>query len=137
MLDKAPALLARLYEPLWWDRQAEHADGEPPCSRRPIFAAHAGGIEARYYDDYVKQGHRLMQSPLDESTLAALDALRAEIEAPEHCFDFYLRPGQIEFVNNRVIAHARTRFADGSGQGRHLIRLWVRRAGGTALESIA
>ena len=139
LLDKAPVLLAQLYQPLWWDRQAEHARGEPPCSRRPIFTSHAEGIEARYYDDYVRKGHRLMESPLDERTRAALDALKAEIESPEHCFDFFLKPGQIEFVNNRVIAHARTRFedADGTGQGRHLIRLWVRRTGGTALESTA
>ncbi|MPY73076.1 MAG: hypothetical protein GEU87_02340 [Alphaproteobacteria bacterium] len=139
LLDKAPVLLAQLYKPLWWDRQAEHAQGEPPCSQRAIFTSDGGGIDARYYDDYVRQGHRLMDSPLDETTLAALDALKAEIEAPEHCFDFFLEPGQIEFVNNRLIAHARTRFEDttGSDQGRHLIRLWVRRTGGTALESTA
>ena len=139
LLEQAPDLLEQLYKPLWWDRQAEHAQGEPPCSRRPIFESRGNGIEARYYDDYVKQGHRLMRSPLDDRMLAALDALRAAIETPAHCFDFYLTPGQIEFVNNRVVAHARTRFenANGADQGRHLIRLWVRRTGGTALDSTA
>ena len=136
---RAPDLLARLYQPLWWDRQAEHAAGDVPCSRRPIFSWQGERPSARYYDDYVRQGHRLMGAPLDEPAAAALDALKTALEAPEHCFDFYLRPGEIEYVNNRVVAHARTNFedADGTGEGRHLIRLWVRSTGGTALEPAA
>jgi alpha-ketoglutarate-dependent taurine dioxygenase len=136
LLEKAPALLARLYEPMWWDRQAEHAEGEPLCSREAIFTTRGDSVDVRYYDDYVKKGHAMMEAPLDSATEEALAAFRAEIEAPEHCFDFFLSPGQMEFVNNRTIAHARTQFeasAD-SDEGRHLIRLWVRRTGGTALE---
>lgn len=134
--EQSPELLSRLYRPFWWDRQGEHADGDAMCSRQPIFAARADGIDGRYYDDYVKQGHRLMTAPLDGKTNAALDAFRAAIENPDHCFDLFLRPGQIEFVNNRTIAHARTRFEDTAGRDekRHLVRLWVRTRGGIALE---
>jgi hypothetical protein len=138
LLETAPELLARLYQPLWWDRQAEHAEGDTPCSHEAIFTMNGDDIDVRYYDDYVRQGHRMMNAPLDEATQTALDALRAEIETPEHCFDFFLSPGQMEFVNNRTIAHARTRFEATGGnadEGRHLIRLWVRRTGGVALES--
>lgn len=140
LLETAPELLARLYEPLWWDRQAEHAEGDTPCSHEPIFTVRGDQIEVRYYDDYVRQGHKMMKAPLDEATQTALAALRAEIEAPEHCFDFFLSPGQMEFVNNRTIAHARTQFEATTGspdEGRHLIRLWIRRTGGAALESDA
>lgn len=134
---QAPGLLERLYEPVWWDRQAEHAEGDLPCSRQPIFWWTGEMPNARYYDDYVRQGHRLMGAALDAQTAAALDALRAAIEAPEHCFDFFLRAGQIVYVNNRTVAHARTAFEDGQGKaehGRHLVRLWVRGTGGLALE---
>lgn len=134
--EQAPELLSQLYRPLWWDRQGEHADGDIMCSHQPIFTADADGIAVRYYDDYVKQGHRMMNVPLDDRTDAALDAFRAAIEDPAHCFDLFLQPGQIEFVNNRTIAHARTRFEDTNGreEGRHLVRLWVRTKGGIALE---
>lgn len=134
--EQSPALLARLYQPLWWDRQGEHADGDAKCSKRPIFTVDADGIGVRYYDDYVKQGQRMMNLPIDDQTNAALDAFRAAIEDPDNCFGLYLQPGQIEFVNNRTIAHARTRFEDPDGReaGRHLVRLWVRTKGGIALE---
>lgn len=139
LLNQSPDLLSRLYLPLWWDRQGEHPKGEPLSSRRPVFSARGTGIDARYYDDYVKQGHRLMNEPLDAGTHAALDAFKMAIEKPEHCFDLYLNPGQIEFVNNRAIAHARTRFEDKNGhdERRHLVRLWVRTKGGIALEPTA
>lgn len=139
LLDQSPELLSRLYRPLWWDRQGEHAKDEPLSSHRPIFFSRGNGIDARYYDDYVKQGHRLMDEPLDPGMQAALDAFKAAIEKPDHCFDLYLMPGQIEFVNNRAIAHARTRFEDTNGRDerRHLVRLWVRTKGGIALEPTA
>lgn len=134
--EQSPALLSQLYRPLWWDRQGEHAEGDVMCSHQPIFAVDTDGIAVRYYDDYVKQGHRMMSVPIDDQTDAALEAFRAAIEDPDHCFDLYLQPGQIEFVNNRTIAHARTCFEDTNGreEGRHLVRLWVRTRGGIALE---
>lgn len=139
LLEQSPDFLSRLYLPLWWDRQGEHAKNDPLCSHWPIFSVRGSDIDVRYYDDYVKQGHRLMNEPLDAETVTALDAFKAAIEKPEHCFDLYLEPGQIEFVNNRTIAHARTRFEDKNrrDERRHLVRLWVRTGGGTALEPAA
>jgi alpha-ketoglutarate-dependent taurine dioxygenase len=135
--EESPDLIAQLYRPLWWDRQAEHAEGDTPCRREPVFYRAGQTVEARYYDDYVRKGYRLMDEPLDTATIEALDAFRGAVERPEHCFDFFLEPGQIELVNNRAIAHARTKFEDAgdADRGRHLVRLWVRSEGGTALEA--
>ena len=60
------------------------------------------------------------------------------MEDPANGFNFLLRPGQVEFANNRVIAHARDAFEDGEGgdyAGRLIVRLWVRRTGGIEMES--
>jgi alpha-ketoglutarate-dependent taurine dioxygenase len=128
-------LVPELYRPFWWDRQAEHPKGEPRCSRHPVYAWGGGRLAVRYYDDYIRQGHRLMNAPLGRKAAAALDAMQAVVQEPENWIEFRLEPGQIECVNNRLLAHARTAFHDSAGpEGRHLLRLWVRRTGDIALE---
>ncbi len=128
-------LVPELYRSFWWDRQAEHPKGESPCSRHPIYAWNGRRLAVRYYDDYIRQGHRLMNAPLGKKAAAALDAMQAVLEEPENWIEFRLEPGQIECVNNRLLAHARTAFRDRAGvEGRHILRLWVRRTGDIALE---
>ena len=128
-------LVPELYRSFWWDRQAEHPKGEPQCSRHPIYAWNGRRLAVRYYDNYIRQGHRLMNAPLGRKAAAALDAMQAVLEEPENWIEFRLEPGQIECVNNRLLAHARTAFRNPTGvEGRHILRLWVRRAGDIALE---
>jgi hypothetical protein len=45
--------------------------------------------------------------------------------------DFHFEGGQMQFVNNRLIAHKRTAFRDWPEpeRKRHLIRLWLRDRG--------
>ena len=40
-----------------------------------------------------------------------------------------LKPGDVEYFNNHVVLHTRTRFAEDSGPGRHLLRVWLSMAG--------
>ena len=134
--DLEPRRLARLYRAFWWDRQAEHPKTEAPCSRHPIYASDGQRLTVRYYDDYVRQGQKLMNSPLDHEGAEAIEAMKALVETPETWIEFHLEPGQIEYANNHLLAHARTGFQDAGGRDerRHLLRLWVRDTGGIALE---
>jgi len=129
-----PQLLARLYQPFCWDRQAEHPKDDAPASRLPIYSKGPNGVVARYYDDYVRNGYRLAQEQLDDEGQRALAVLRDYLEAPEHCFEFQLQPGQIFFLNNHRIAHARTAFTDAEGSDRLLLRFWLRPEGGIEFE---
>ena len=46
--------------------------------------------------------------------------------------EFKLQPGEIYFINNYTILHARTAFDDGDAeedQRRHLLRLWLEAPG--------
>jgi alpha-ketoglutarate-dependent taurine dioxygenase len=132
-----PALLARLYEPFAWDRQAEHPPEAPAFARRPVFARDGDGrLLARYYEDYIHNGQRLAGEPLDEAGRAALAAMREIVDDPAHWVEFRIERGQLQYVNNRQFAHSRTAFkdaADGSRR-RHMIRLWNRSEGTTDLE---
>jgi alpha-ketoglutarate-dependent taurine dioxygenase len=133
-LRDCPELIARLREPFWWDRQAEHAPGEAACSRAPIFWD-GGGICARYYDDYVRKGYALAGKALDEAGATALDAMRRAIEAEESWIEFHLERGQLLYLNNRQIAHSRTAFRDDDAR-RHLMRFWNRDEGTPDLEGV-
>jgi hypothetical protein len=128
-----PELCERLHEPFWWDRQAEHADGDVPHSREPIYWNADGQVQARYYDDYVRKGYALAGKSLDPVGGAALEAMREVIEAEDTWIEFHLERGQFLYVNNRQIAHSRTAFRDDAAR-RHLMRFWNRDEGTPDLE---
>jgi alpha-ketoglutarate-dependent taurine dioxygenase len=134
-LREEPELLDRLYRPFWWDRQNEHPASEPPYSSHAVYRYDGRTLSARYYDDYVRKGHSLAGEPLDQAGVAALDALRALLDAAPSWIEFHLERGQFQYVNNRLIAHSRTAFRDDDRGGRrHLLRLWNRDEGAPDLE---
>jgi alpha-ketoglutarate-dependent taurine dioxygenase len=130
-----PDLLARLYHPFYWDRQGEHAPHAPRVSRQPIYEYEGGVLSARYYEDYIVNGHRLAGAALDTPGRSALDALREIVDDPAHWIEFRIEKGQLQYLNNRQFAHSRTAFQDvGPGPPRHMLRLWNRDEGTWHLE---
>jgi alpha-ketoglutarate-dependent taurine dioxygenase len=131
MRARHPRLMPRLYAPFSWDRQAEHDPADVRWSRHPVFASDGDGLIARYYDDYIANGQRLAEEPLDAEGADALAALRDIVDAPEQWIEFRIEPGQLQYLNNRQLAHSRTAFRDSgeAGQVRHMLRLWNRDEG--------
>ena len=128
-------LLARLYRPFHWDRQGEHAPDAPTVSRRPVYEYEGGTLAARYYEDYIVNGHRMARADLDDEGRRALEALREIVDDPASWVEFRIEKGQLQYLNNRQFAHSRTAFTDaGAGQGRHMLRLWNRDEGTWHLE---
>jgi alpha-ketoglutarate-dependent taurine dioxygenase len=134
-----PDLLARLYRPFWWDRQAEHALDDVCVSRHPVYQYDGHTLMARYYEDYMCNGSRLAGEELDTAGTAALAAMRAILDAPENWVEFRVEQGQLQYINNRQFAHARTAFGDTPGvrSQRHMLRLWNRAEGTAGLEGQA
>jgi alpha-ketoglutarate-dependent taurine dioxygenase len=65
---------------------------------------------------------------MGEPELAVLDRFEEVTKRPELMLEFTLRPGEMYFINNYTILHARTAFDDGDAeddQRRHLLRLWL------------
>jgi hypothetical protein len=62
--------------------------------------------------------------PITEAQAEALDALH--FAAERHAVALSFRPGDIQFVNNLSIFHARGAFRDSADKQRHLVRLWLR-----------
>ena len=134
-----PDLLVRLYRPFWWDRQAEHAPDDVCVSRHPVYQYDGHTLMARYYEDYMGNGSRLAGAELDTAGTAALAAMRVILDAPENWVEFRVEQGQLQYINNRQFAHARTAFGDTPGvrSQRHMLRLWNRAEGTAGLEGQA
>jgi alpha-ketoglutarate-dependent taurine dioxygenase len=128
MLEDHPRLLDRLYRPLLWDRQAEHAKGDPKVARAPMFASDGRRLHARVNTSLVRKGYEVAGAALDEEAAAALAALDAIAAEPGLWIEQALERGQMQYLNNRDIVHYRSAFTDhpDPARRRHLIRTWHR-----------
>lgn len=133
LLDEDPKLLKRLYQPIWWDRHKEFNEGEQPFVANPVFDVRQGWPLARFSNYNIRGGYRLREEIPDELLERALQRLVALFATPELQCQFDMREGQIQYVNNRAIGHARSEFEDGEdlSRRRHLARLWLRDWGST------
>ncbi|KAJ3197058.1 hypothetical protein HK101_006242 [Irineochytrium annulatum] len=97
----------------YWDRKGEGS--REPFYKSPVFHVNAHGqLMCRF-----KGVPELTRDQLD-----AMDAV--ESLAVEHSYDMELRRGDMQFVHNHSVLHARSAFRDdGRGPGRHLLRLWL------------
>jgi alpha-ketoglutarate-dependent taurine dioxygenase len=123
--------LERLYQPFWMDRQREHAPGEAPVSRKPLFTLDDGTLGVAFSIRLVHQGYAVAGEEMDNLTRNAVETLTETVGRPGLGKSFDFAPGQIQVINNRRIGHRRGAYTDGSdpAERRHLVRLWMRRAG--------
>lgn len=131
LLADHPRHLERLYQPYYYDRQMEHHQGEPRVSISRAFDYNGSYLRGRLSYNVILQGYELMGEQVDPDGLQALDTAYEIINDPSRWVEHTLKRGQIQFVNNRSLAHARTGFADESQapSKRHLLRLWYREQG--------
>lgn len=131
MRERHPQLIARLFEPFFFDRQREHAQGEVMVIQHPLFERDGEQLIARLSHRQVVHGHALAGEPLDERGRAALEAFESILNEPGAAKTFKFERGQIQIINNRALGHCRTAFEDfaESERKRHLVRLWLRDGG--------
>ena len=77
MLERHPEHLARLYEPLLWDRQAEHAQGNDKVRRAPMFRWNGQRLEVRANTNLNEKGYQVAGEEMDTVTRAAIAEFRA------------------------------------------------------------
>jgi alpha-ketoglutarate-dependent taurine dioxygenase len=124
-------VLPRLYRPFWFDRQREFHPGEVPTFAAPVFIRHDDRLAARLSLHQIRGGYALRGETMDNETAAAIEAVKDVFADPALQFDFYLKAGDMQFVANREIGHARTEFQDHDDAERRrlLVRLWLRDEG--------
>lgn len=126
-----PRALARLYRPLLWNRQGEHAPGAPEVACAPMFQTDGRNLRVRANASLVRKGYERAEIEMDGETAGALAALEAVTGDPDLWAELPLARGQMQYLNNRVLAHYRSRFVDHDdpAKKRHLIRTWHRDRG--------
>ena len=129
MRRRFPRELARLYRPMYYDRQAEHAPGAPKVSWAPCLTYREGRLHARFSPGLVRKGYALMETAMDAETAEALAALGEVMREDRLWIEFTIERGQLQYLNNREFAHYRSEFKDDETHKRHLIRLWFREHG--------
>jgi alpha-ketoglutarate-dependent taurine dioxygenase len=128
LLARHKAVLPRLYQPFWFDRQREFFPGEPDTFFAPVFEDDGEELKARFSVHQINSGYAMKGRPLDNEGAAALAATLEVFEDPNLSIDFEFRPGEIQFVDNRTLGHSRTEFEDWPDpeRRRHLVRIWLR-----------
>ena len=130
MLAEYPEALERLYRGYVVHRRGEEKPGDLPYTpyRVPVYSNTDSKVSARYVRTYAEAGEPAAGRPMGEAELAVLDRFEEVTKRPELMLEFTLQPGEMYFINNYTILHARTAFDDGDAEDdrrRHLLRLWL------------
>jgi hypothetical protein len=131
MLDHCPDLLAQFYEG-FLQRTTDTdsaALGRPAFTgrRKPSFLVMNDTVVCSFVRGYIDRAVKAGDHRLSPREAAALEAFRAFSNHPDVCLDYILRPGDMQFFNNRIIMHGRLSFEDHpeKERRRHLFRLWL------------
>jgi hypothetical protein len=126
ILRRRPDLLEVLYQPYPRSRLGEEKNGGEMIYMLPIFGLCGGRFTSHYSRTYIEAAQKLAHVPrLTAQQTEAMDLL-AEV-AEGLCYRMHFQPGDMQFLNNHVIYHARDAFADDAAAGRfrRLLRLWL------------
>jgi Taurine catabolism dioxygenase TauD, TfdA family len=128
MAERRPDLLERLYQAFPVDRRGEVPPGKAPFYDAPVFNAHDGLVSVLYSRLHIGSSQRFPEArrltDADYEALAMLADLAAD---PELRLDMSFMPGDIQFLHNHTILHARSAYEDWPEEHRkrHLLRLWL------------
>lgn len=122
---QAPELVERLFQPFLLDGRGEQRPGARPYSELPPCRFESGRLRTFYHSEYFRSVERLDGVVLDEAARRVLDLYDAAAADASNHLDMRLEPGDMQFLSNHSIAHARTGYEDDPGAPRHLLRLWL------------
>ena len=126
MLRDHPDLLKRLYAPMLFDPQAEHAPGAPKTAVAPFFAFDGAKLTARANVQLMRKGHDVAVVNLEPELADALAAVEAVGTQPDLWLELPIERGQLQYLNNTELGHYRSQFEDHQdpAKKRHLFRTW-------------
>ena len=130
ILSNRSDLLEIFYRGFHHDLRGEGPTGslvEVTQNRIPVFSYFEGLLSCCYNDKIMRSAHEKINSPLTDTELEAIDLFLEIAELSELRFDFDLEVGDIQFINNYVLLHARSAFQSHPDPAarRCLLRMWL------------
>ena len=128
ILERRPDLLEVLYRPFHWDRNDEQSPGEDPFFAMPVLNDIAGTPRVFYIGWYIRDAQRHDEVPrLTPEQIEAVELLESIANDPGFYLEMDFQPGDVQFLNNARILHAREAYEDHGDpeERRHLLRLWL------------
>ena len=123
-----PDLAALLYRPVIYDMRGEEPPGAKPYYEMPIFTRHGDRLFVRYIRTYIDSARRFPEVPsLTPEFVEAFDMVDRLASNPDYNVYMDFEPGDMQFVNNYHVLHARTAYEDypEPDRKRFLKRLWL------------
>ncbi len=123
-----PDLVAVMEQPFHTDRKGEIPEGKGPHYQMPIFHRYGGLLTTTYNRDFITAAQRFAEVPrLTADQIEAMDLADDLADSDRVRLDMDFRPGDIQFLHNHQILHARTPYEDHPEpeRKRHLLRLWL------------
>ena len=129
MAQERPDLLEVLYQPFNLDWRGEEPEGAQPWYKCPMFSYFDGKVTSRitgrvFFESVTRWGEHLALSDIQRQ---ALDHVQEVAERPELRLAMELQEGDMQFLNNHAILHARSEYEDHEEPElkRHLLRMWI------------
>jgi hypothetical protein len=128
MVAERPDLAAELYNSLPYDFRGEQPPGGKPYYMVPVFTNWHGRLFVRCITPYILASQRHPDAPrLTAKAREALAWLDGAAVSGRWNVTMDFLPGDMQFINNFHVMHARTAYVDdrAAGKVRHLKRLWL------------
>ena len=137
---RRPDLVARLFDAFPTDRRGEIPEGMRPWFDIPVFHWHAGKLSGSFTREYIESAQRNFPQArrLTPAHREALELLSDLVNDPGIHLAMTFRPGDMQFLHNHQIFHARNDFENWPEpeRHRHLLRLWLCPAKGRPLPRV-
>jgi len=93
----------------------------------PIFSDQTGVFKFRYMRYWILSGHERCNMEISENLISAMDAIDDFFHHKENQLTYFMKRGDILFINNNFICHSRTEYTDYEevSKKRTLVRAWI------------
>lgn len=130
MLAERPDLMPALYRGYHYSSTEASSTGEPPITsyRVPVYRPVGEQIVVNFNASPIGKALDNGDVENDAAALEAFEHFKETAMREDLVFRTMLEPGDLQFLNNRVVLHGRTRFEDFPEleRKRHMLRVWLK-----------
>ena len=112
----------------YFSRQQEEAEDEGPYYGQKLFEECEGLMFGKWNWNRIRTAQNILGVPeITKEQKETMDLLDDIIKRPSHLFSMYLKPGDLQIMNNNTVFHSRTAYEDYTElkNKRLLYRLWI------------